>query len=155
MRPRVLGFVAAFLLLLSAPLAHAQLALNVPVPTPETLAPDEAAPQVPGETPIMGGSSPGTAAGVPDPSTVGMYVEGTRQHVKVYADNAAVRTIDLTAGILTLQDGTEVTFPENFAFVDTPQPGQPVTIYYFIDHNGTRVLSAIDMGLQGADTGGS
>ncbi len=154
MRLRLVLLTTVSTLLLFTPFAHAQLAINVPVPAPDTLMPDEAAPLVPDESATMG-SSPGNAAGVPDASTVVVYSDGTRDRVKVYADNAAVRSFDPAAGRLSLQDGTEVTFPANFAFVDTPEPGQPVTIYYFIDRQGTPVLSAIDMGLQGADSGGS
>ncbi len=155
MRPRLLMLAAISILLLSASLAHAQLAINVPVP-PETMTTETTLPTPPStaEMPVMG-SSPGGAAGVPDPSTTIVYSDGVRQRVKVYADNNTVRAFDPAEGLLSLQDGTEVTFPQNFAFLETPQPGHPVTIYYFIDRNGKPVLSAIDMGLQGGgDSGG-
>ncbi len=151
MRPRVMVFVAVSLLLFAVPLANAQLAINVPVPTTDAAQPGSVllAP------PPAAGSSPGQAAGVPaDSSTVVMYNNGQQERVRTFADYGPVRAFDSRQGLLSMQDGTEVTFPSNFAFANTPEPGQPVTIYYFIDGNGNHVLSAIDMGLQGGDTGG-
>ncbi len=150
MRPRVIGIATLSLLLLSIPLAHAQLAINVPVPTAE----DPQTTSTVIVTPPMDGSSPGQAAGVPDPSTVIMYNHGDRERVKTFADYGAVRSFDAEQGVLTMQDGTEVTFPSNFAFATIPQPGQPITIYYFMDRDGRAVLSALDPGIQGADSGG-
>jgi hypothetical protein len=156
MRYRPLLLAAVSIGLLAAPLAHAQLAINVPVPAPETMAPGTGMagqPDTMGTLPAMG-SSPGGAAGTPDPSTVVVYSDGIRQRVKTYADASTVRAFEPDQGLLSLQDGMVVRFPDNFAFVDTPQPGQPVTIYYFQDRDGNAVLSAIDLGGQGGDSGG-
>jgi hypothetical protein len=154
MRPRLLFLAAVSMLFLIAPHAHAQLAINVPVPAPDEMAPatgmDTQSSTM--ETPEIG-SSPGGPAGTPDPSTVVGFSEDIRPHGKTYADASTVRVFDPAQGVLSLQDGTEVTFPSNFAFVDTPQPGQPVTIYYFEDRNGQHVLSAIDMGTGGSGNG--
>ncbi len=144
----------AAILLRMAPLAQAQLAINVPV-TPE-MAPDASVPPAPGTMvtpPPAMGSSPGSAAGTADASTTVVFWNGIRQRVKTYSDYAAVRAFDAAQGTLSLDDGTTVSFPSNFAFLDTPQPGQPVTVYYFQDPGGTLVLSAIDMGTQGTSNG--
>jgi hypothetical protein len=151
MRTHQLSLSAVSILLLGAPLAHAQLAINVPVPAPES-AVDQ--PGIMGTPSPALGSSPGGAAGTPDPSTVVGFSEDIRPHGKTYAAASTVRVFDPAKGVLSLLDGTEVTFPANFAFVDTPQPGQPVTIYYFEDRNGQHLLSAIDLGGQGGDSGG-
>ncbi len=36
-----------------------------------------------------------------------------------------------------------------------PQTGQPLTVYYFKDQNGTNVLYTFDIGGAGGDSGGS
>ncbi len=152
MRPRLIGIATLSLLLLSIPLAHAQLAINVPVPSTEAAQPGAVVVVTP---PADGGSSSMTGAGVPaDPSTVIVYNNGSQERVKTFADYGAVRSFDAGEGLLTMQDGTEVTFPSNFAFSTIPQPGQPITIYYFMDRDGRAVLSALDPGMQGADSGG-
>ncbi len=154
MQTHLFSLAAVSILLLMAPLAHAQLAINVPLPS-ETMTMDTGTSVQPDtmETPTMG-TSPGGGAGTPDPSPVVGLSEDIHPHGKTYAAASTVRVFDPAQGILSLLDGTEVTFPSNFAFVDTPQPGQPVTIYYFEDRNGQHVLSAIDLGGQGGDSGG-
>ncbi len=152
----VLQLTAVAILLLVAPLAHAQLAINVPVTTPDTMASASVPPPagtVVTPPPAMG-SSPGNAAGTADSSTVLVFYNGIHQRVKTYSDYAPVRVFDAAQGMLSLDDGTTVRFPSNFAFLDTPQAGQPVTIYYFQDRDGNLVLSAIDMGTQGTSNGG-
>ncbi len=151
----VLLSIAAILLLM-APLAQAQLAINVPVTTPDMASADStpSAQAIVVTPPPAMGSSPGSAAGTADPSTTVVFWNGMRQRVKTYSDYAAVRAFDAAQGTLSLDDGTTVSFPANFAFLDTPQPGQPVTIYYFQDRDGTFVLSTIDMGTQGTSNGG-
>ncbi len=151
MRSRLLMLAVLSIGLLAVPLAHAQLAINVPLPTTEAAQPGSTVLVTP---PTADGSSPGQAAGVPNPSTVLVYNNGSRERVKTFADYGAVRSFDAGEGLLTMQDGTEVTFPSNFAFTTTPQPGQPITIYYFMDRDGRAVLSALDPGMQGADSGG-
>ncbi len=115
------------------------------------------------------GSSPGLAAGapatvivpegtqaaaVPEGSTIVVMYNGVRQRVKTYADYAAVRSFDPARGILALDDGTVVNFPSNFAFLSPPEPGQPITVYYFQDVNGNNVLFSTDMGKDGGSGGG-
>jgi hypothetical protein len=159
--------VAVCAVLTTVPLAHAQLAINVPVPTPSDLAPAGApgvmvdqpdAAMAEFTAPVVGpppavGSSPGSAAGTSDPSAVTVYSNGVYQRVKTYSDYGPVREFDPAQGLLTMQDGTVVTFPPNFAFTSPPEPGQPITIYYFQDQNGTAILSAVDPGTQGSSNG--
>ena len=149
---RVIVLAAVSVVLLCTATSNAQLAINVPVPRTEAGQPAS----VMVTPPPAPGSSPGQAAGVSaDPSTVGMYNNGEQERVKTFADYGAVRTFDSRQGILSMQDGTEVSFSRNFAFSTIPEPGQPVTIYYFVDRDGKAILSALDPGLQGGDTGGS
>ncbi len=89
-----------------------------------------------------------------DDSTIIVMQNGAQQRVKTYSDYAAVRTFDLGTGTLALDDGTVVNFPANFAFLNTPEVGQPVAVYYFKDRDGNNVLTAIDNGLVGGGSGG-
>ncbi len=118
----------------------------------------------PGLPPPTTGSAPVTGAGVPaagdtplkDDSRVSVIHDGMRLRSKTFAEYGAVRSFD-SGGLLTFQDGTEITFPANFAFLSTPEPGQPVTAYYFKDQDGNNVLYTLDMGKDGgtgADSGG-
>ncbi len=153
MRIMRVGLLALSLLAMATPFAAAQLAVNVPLPAPDAAQTGSTVVVTP---PPSGGSSPMAAAGMPaDTSTVFMYNRGTRDRVKTFSDYGAVRSFDSGQGLLSMQDGTEVTFPSNFAFSTIPEPGQPITIYYFMDRDGRAVLSALDPGLQGGDTGGS
>ncbi len=91
---------------------------------------------------------------VPEGSTVVVLYNGVRQRVKTYADYGAVRTFDPARGILSLDDGTVVNFPSNFVFMSPPEPGQPITLYYFQDQNGNNILSMVDMGKDAGSGGG-
>lgn len=91
---------------------------------------------------------------VPEGSTVVVLYNGVRQRVKTYADYGAIRSFDPAQGVLSLDDGTVVNFPSNFVFMSPPEPGQPVTVYYFQDQSGNNILSMIDMGKDAGSGGG-
>ncbi len=115
--------------------------------------------------PPPSGSAPVTGAGIPsegnklsthsDDSTIVVMQNGTQWRAKTFSDYGAVRTFDTGTGTLALDDGTVVNFPANFAFLNTPEVGQPVAVYYFKDRDGNNVLTAIDNGLVGAGSGGA
>ncbi len=152
---------------LVAVLAHAQAPINQPAPLgpPSTIvvpapvqqppvipapqAPTVVTPAQPGATVVNPPAGQNTAIVVPQGSMVTVFNNGVRQDYKRYSVQGNVRTFDSWSGRMTLQDGTVVTFPQNFAFTQVPESGQPVKLTYFTDQNGNNIGTSIDSGTVG------
>ena len=50
-----------------------------------------------------------------------------------------MRTFDSWSGKVTLQNGPVVTFPQNFAFTQTPEVEQSVKLTYVVEQNGNNI----------------
>ncbi len=158
-------FVTFSLVLVTAPLAQAQGPVNPSLPQPVGPPPVVVVPATPPviTTPppvVVAPSSPPavmappTPAGppstvmVPEGSTITVFNQGVRQDYQKYSVQGNVQTFDSWSGRMTLQDGTVVMFPPNFAFTQIPESGQPVKLTYFRDANGNNIGTAIDNGTE-------
>jgi hypothetical protein len=166
---RLLLLAAAPTLVLVGTLAQAQAPINQPTPlgprstvvvpanppvqqAPVVVAPQPptvVAPPQPGAAVVNPPAGQNTAIVVPEGSTVTVFNNGVRQDFKKYSVQGNVRTFDSWSGRMTLQDGTVLLFPSNFAFSQVPSAGQPVKVTYFTDQNGNNIAQSIDSGTIG------
>ncbi len=166
---KTLSLAAIPAIVLAAAIAHAQAPINQPTPmgppstvvvpanppvqqAPVVVAPQPPAvvtPAQPGATVVNPPAGQNTAIVVPQGSMVTVFNNGVRQDYKRYSVQGNVRTFDSWSGRMTLQDGTVVTFPQNFAFTQVPESGQPVKLTYFTDQNGNNIGTSIDSGVVG------
>ncbi len=120
---------------------------NVAVQPPVTVMPQPptvVSPPAPSATVVNPPAGQTTAVVVPQGSTVTVFNNGVRQDFRKYAVQGNVRTFDSWTGRMTLQDGTVVTFPSNFAFTNVPQAGEPVRLTYFVDQSGNKIAMSMD-----------
>ena len=153
---------AAPMIVLVGTLAFAQGPMNQPMQPSYGQAPTVVVPATPTVTvlqqPVVVSPQPSTtviyppAVGptttivVPQGSTVTVFSNGVRQDFHHFAVQGNVRTFDSWSGRMTLQNGPVVTFPQNFAFTQVPEVGQPVKLTYFVDQNGNNIGQSIDSG---------
>ncbi len=159
-------FVAIPAVLMTAALAQAQLPINAPPAAPPAgttqgpstpyYPPSAAAPTyqqppavaAPAQPGAVVAPNAGTTVVVPQGSNVIVFRNGARQMYRTGSDYGAVRSFDSNSGRLALQDGNVFNSPENFAFSNVPEVGQPVTVHYYTDQNGNKIVQSIDFGQQ-------
>ena len=95
---------------------------------------------------------PAVTSPVPPRSVITAYNTGSQYPYRTNSNNGTVRSFDPATGKLTLQDGYTYWVPKNFALANQPEVGQPVTIYYRVDHvyyrvdPGQRIVQSLEMG---------
>ncbi len=147
--------LVTFSILVTATIAEAQAPVYQWPPQPLGPAPTIVVPATP---PVTTTPPPVTIAPpaptnqvivVPEGSMITVFNNGVRQEYQKYSAQGTVRTFDSWNGRMTLQEGTVVTFPRNYAFTQVPEVGQPVKVTYFTDQNGNNIATSLDSGTSG------